>query len=428
MLDVTTTTTSTRRAWRSGWPSNPPAGVDTRRNTVFLINWYGRSDFKFHVYTKTNEPDPDTGYNFGVERDSRKIIAWGGTTAERRGGRARQHPPGLVPRPVGRAGVVDRQLERRRPRPRRRRRAGLPDPADLGVRRRRLPRAGGADRRPRQDHPVRRAEPAVHHLAALPGRAADRRAAAIDQPRQQHLRGLAGRRRIAAGTSSRDLVTAELQELRWRNRLNYDNQDLPYAGEAKRCYEAGWRTSPATPSSATRRSPTSTCRTRVELARTQDDQGKVDYELPIFNYAVGTESTPRPSASPTTTTSTAPRATSSPSSRPRSSRPATASPRRIIHEVGHHVGLSHPHDGYDSAAAVGLRAAGRLLLRLARRRVELDDELHRPQLGLQPVRPGQHEPVPDRRATTRPPTGSPPRSSPRPRHRGRTTSCARPTS
>ncbi|MFG1817770.1 hypothetical protein ACGFIF_28700 [Kribbella sp. NPDC049174] len=39
-----------------------------------------------------------------------------------------------------------------------------------------------------------------------------------------------------------------------------------------------------------------------ELARTQDDQGKVDHELPIFNY-----------------------------------------------EVGHHIGLAHPHDGYDGA-------------------------------------------------------------------------------
>jgi hypothetical protein len=66
---------------------NVPAGVDTNRNTVFFINWWGdgtkpREGFKHHVYTKTNEPDPDTGYNFGEERDSRKLIAWGGTTAD----------------------------------------------------------------------------------------------------------------------------------------------------------------------------------------------------------------------------------------------------------------------------------------------------------------------------------------------------------
>ena len=61
---------------------HPPAGVDTRRDTIFFVNWYGRPDFKFHVYTKTDEPDPDTGFNFGVERDSRKLIAWGGTTPD----------------------------------------------------------------------------------------------------------------------------------------------------------------------------------------------------------------------------------------------------------------------------------------------------------------------------------------------------------
>ncbi len=46
--------------------------------TIVFINWYGRSDFKFHVYTKTDQPDPDTGYNFGELRASRKMIAWGG--------------------------------------------------------------------------------------------------------------------------------------------------------------------------------------------------------------------------------------------------------------------------------------------------------------------------------------------------------------
>jgi hypothetical protein len=59
---------------------HPPAGVDTRQNTIFFVNWYGRPDFKFHVYTKTGEPEPDTGFNFGVETESRKLIAWGGTT------------------------------------------------------------------------------------------------------------------------------------------------------------------------------------------------------------------------------------------------------------------------------------------------------------------------------------------------------------
>ncbi len=60
----------------------PPPGVDTRKNTIFFINWWGRPDFIDHVYTKIGEPDPDTGYDFGLNRDSRKIIAWGGTTPD----------------------------------------------------------------------------------------------------------------------------------------------------------------------------------------------------------------------------------------------------------------------------------------------------------------------------------------------------------
>ena len=56
-------------------------GGDGRRYTIYFINWYGRRDFKFHVYTKTDEADPDTDYNFGIQRGSRKMIAWGGSVS-----------------------------------------------------------------------------------------------------------------------------------------------------------------------------------------------------------------------------------------------------------------------------------------------------------------------------------------------------------
>ena len=59
-----------------------PAGVDTRVPTIFFINWHGRRDFRFHVYAKTGEPDPDTGHDFGALSDDRKIVAWGGTTPD----------------------------------------------------------------------------------------------------------------------------------------------------------------------------------------------------------------------------------------------------------------------------------------------------------------------------------------------------------
>lgn len=60
---------------------NPPAGVDTTENTLFFLNWHGRKDFKFHVYTHIGEPKPDTGYDAGVSH-IRRFIAWGGTTPD----------------------------------------------------------------------------------------------------------------------------------------------------------------------------------------------------------------------------------------------------------------------------------------------------------------------------------------------------------
>jgi hypothetical protein len=49
--------------------------------TVVFINWYSRPDFSFHVCTKTDVVDTDTGYNFGEIRPTRKMIAWGGSSS-----------------------------------------------------------------------------------------------------------------------------------------------------------------------------------------------------------------------------------------------------------------------------------------------------------------------------------------------------------
>lgn len=56
-------------------------GVDSSQYTIFLVNWYGRSDFKFHSYTRADAADSDTGYVFG-KRASRRTNAWGGTPRE----------------------------------------------------------------------------------------------------------------------------------------------------------------------------------------------------------------------------------------------------------------------------------------------------------------------------------------------------------
>ena len=59
-----------------------PAGVNTKQDTVYLIDWWGRPDFEFHVYTKFDEPDPDTGAPQGERYSSRKVVAWGGTPGD----------------------------------------------------------------------------------------------------------------------------------------------------------------------------------------------------------------------------------------------------------------------------------------------------------------------------------------------------------
>jgi hypothetical protein len=46
--------------------------------TLYFINWYGREDFRFHAYTKMGDPDPDTGVDFGNFQSS-AIVSWGGS-------------------------------------------------------------------------------------------------------------------------------------------------------------------------------------------------------------------------------------------------------------------------------------------------------------------------------------------------------------
>src|SRR5262249_20201695 len=58
-------------------------GVDTTKYTIFLVNWYGRPDFRIHTYAPFGypDPDPDTGLVLAY-RQSREMIAWGGTTPD----------------------------------------------------------------------------------------------------------------------------------------------------------------------------------------------------------------------------------------------------------------------------------------------------------------------------------------------------------
>jgi hypothetical protein len=60
-------------------------GVRPGEYTIYLVNWYSRPDFKFHSYTRADAADTDLGVDpkntaakFGT-RASRRLIAWGGS-------------------------------------------------------------------------------------------------------------------------------------------------------------------------------------------------------------------------------------------------------------------------------------------------------------------------------------------------------------
>lgn len=337
--------------------ANPPAGVDTRRNTVFFINWYGRSDFRFHVYTKTDEPDPDTGYNFGVERDSRKIIAWGGTTAndEENGlGSTRRvwfHDLSAGPESWTDNWNVDE-----------------PDLDGNGVEDYRMPPtweyaangyrsatalAGDLSKITRYVALNLLFTTSPLYPVELPT-ARPPKSINIDSNTYEGWPG------VDASSSyiKEDLLLAELRELRWRNVFDYDSQDLPFEGEAKRCYELLMEADESCyPDLGYPPFANFYLQNTFELERTQDDQGRVDYELPVFNYALpagtpvpalgfaednyddGTQSYVFAFVSPEITAS------------------GYGLTTTLIHEVGHHLGMSHPHDGYDSATGVDYEPA-----------------------------------------------------------------------
>ncbi len=265
---------------------NAPAGVDTRRNTVFLINWYDRPDFRFHVYTKTNEPDPDTGYNFGKLRDSRKLVAWGGTTAEDEenglGSTRRVWFHDLSAGPESWAGSWN------------------VDNSDLDG-------DGLADYR----IPTAWEYGAYRPRAALTGDLAKlTRYVALDllfttsplypvelptpePPDEVNLDSNTYEGWPGTDASERyitpRLVASELQELLHRQDLSFDNQDLPYAGDAKRCYEALVAAVSCYPAAGFPPFANLYLQNTRQLQRTKDDGDSVDYEMPIFNYSLTEE-------------------------------------------------------------------------------------------------------------------------------------------
>ncbi|GAA0493507.1 hypothetical protein Ade02nite_21520 [Paractinoplanes deccanensis] len=336
---------------------HPPSGVDTRRNTVFFVNWYGRPDFKFHVYTKTGEPDPDTGHDFGAETDSRKVIAWGGTTAddEETGLRSTRrvwfHDLSAGPEAwtanydVTSADVDgDGEADYRMPPVWEYAPNGYRSPSAL---------PGDLGRITRYVALNLLMTPSPLYPPELPT-AEPPRTINLDSNTYEGWPGVDASARYQKPA----YVVDELSELRWRNKFSYDSQDLPYDDRAEECYVGLLEDVSCYPGSGYPAFANLYLYNRENLARTQDDQGRVDYELPIFNYAVG----------PGVDTPGLGFADDDWVTGDQSYVFNFISPEVVargygltttqIHEVGHHLGMSHPHDGYDSETGVSYGPAG----------------------------------------------------------------------
>jgi hypothetical protein len=329
---------------------HPPAGVDTRQNTIFFVNWYGRPDFKFHVYTKTDEPDPDTGFNFGVETDTRKLIAWGGTPPDdEENGLGRLRRVWFYDLSAGPESWTDNWNvddadvdgddvpDYRMPPIWEYTPGGFRAPSALSGDLAKVARYVGINLlfTSSPSFPAYLSPPALPHSVN------------IDSNTYEGIPGVDASSQFIKPR----LLVDEVSELQRTTRFSYDNQDLPLTGKARQCYDLWLQDVPCYPELDYPAFANLFLFNALNLERTQDDAGRVDYELPNFNYATtdaessgllgyaddnyrtGTQSFVFNFLSPAIAE-------------------AYGLTTTMIHEDGHHLAMSHPHDGYDSETAV----------------------------------------------------------------------------
>ena len=403
-----------------------PQGVDTGSPRSSSSTGTAAATSSFHVYSKTGEPDPDTGYDFGADRDTRKIVAWGGTTPD-------DEETGLGRRGVNRVWFYDLSAGPE---------AGAATSTSTtptstataspttASRSRGSTAATGRSRRCRTTSA--RSSATSGSTCCSPARRCTRRTSRptgcpdrvdLDINTLEGLPGVDASREFI----KRDLFLQEERELPAGFGLTADYQDLPFAGDFKRCFEGEFppRASRSRASRSTGSRRTRTCSWRRRSTSSGSSRATA---------------TTRPGSS----TSRRRRRADAARLRGRQLARRHAERRVQLRLARHRRGRLRPDDDDDPRVRAPLvdepparrlrprlgrrlRADRRLLLRLARRRVELDHELHRRELGLQPVRPRQLGPSPRRRvrADRQPDRGGHP-ARPRPRARRRATS-RRPT-
>jgi hypothetical protein len=325
----------------------PNLGVNSSQHTVFFINWYSRKDFKFHVYTKTDEPDPDTNYNFGVERESRKVTAWGGS-------------PETILGQVGRVWFMDLS-------------AGPESFAtswnisDADV-----------DGDEVSDYRI----PPIWEYGNFKGSYRFANTLSVDLAKitryvainllftpsyiyrvditpplmptnlQLDISVYQGDPGFNAKTVIQPQFLEErLKALQPLNTFSTEISRLPYTQEAEKAYLCVATNTPCDENSVISQFGGDLfLYNQTQLDKILDKEANVDYEIPILAYSIiETEEAPAPAlgiADDDWTTGTQSFVYSFLSSGIREGGYGLST--TILHEVGHHLGLSHPHDGYDS--------------------------------------------------------------------------------
>ena len=323
-----------------------PPGVDTRNPTIYFVNWFGRRDFKFHVYTKTGEPDPDTGKDFGLVEDDRKLVAWGGTTPD-------DEETGLGRRGVHRVWFYDLS-------------AG---PESWGGNYDVTNPDLDGDEVPDYRIPVSWEYGSYRPRAALPGDLgkvirfvgmnnlftaspvyppyfnADRlpRSVDLDVNTAEGWPGVDASRSFI----KRDLFMDEERELPAGFPLSDDYQDLPFSGDLKRCFDGEFREPPFSCYPEYQHYPpdaNSFLWTAFNRHRILDRDA--DYEAALVNYSFTPDAnTPLGYAGDNWLDGTQAGVFSFLS--PGIVESGYGLTTTMIHEYGHHSSLNHPHDGYD---------------------------------------------------------------------------------
>jgi hypothetical protein len=325
-----------------GW-----AGVNTALPTVFFINWHGRSDFKYHVYTKTDEPDPDTGYNFGELRASRKMIAWGGTSPrDPQGGLgrlARVWFHDLSAGPEAKTNNWDITN------------ADLDGDDTLDYRMPPIWEYGSARRTYRQFNDlsgdlgkiVRNVAinllfttSPIYRAAITPTVLPER--LKVNVQVYQGVPGFDGKTQFQPG-----LITKNLEELQPLMNFRMDMKDRAYTPEARAAYECVATNTTCYPDKLFGIPFASLFVYNLSILPTVLTNAR-DYEVPVFAYSVD-DSVPSPFLGLadddwSTATQSMVYAVDTPTDRSLGYGFTTTA----IHEVGHHLALSHPHDGYDA--------------------------------------------------------------------------------